>query len=113
MAYLALHQTTEGSRHVYAGSCAPLLNAILHRISGDWRAPWKSEGGIHLLKKCDSWPELCPYANSLYSFDMNESKEGREIEIEREREIAPRLRQTDRPRERLDGTEGEREMALH
>ena len=40
-----------------------------------------------------------PYANSLYSFDMNESKEGREMERKGEREIAPRPK-ADRPRER-------------
>lgn len=58
-AYQAFHQTTEGSKHVYTDSCAPLLNSILCGISGDWHVLCPSER-VHLLKRATAGPSFFP-----------------------------------------------------
>lgn len=71
VAYHAFHQTTKGSKHVYTGSCVPLLNSILYRISGDWHVLCPSER-VSSAQKCDSWAE--PFHSShMRETDRNET----------------------------------------
>lgn len=78
-AYHAFHQTTKKSKHVYTGSCAPLLNSILCGIRGDWHVLCLSEW-VSSAQKCDSWAELFHSSHMRKTEMKHGQSERRDIE---------------------------------
>lgn len=81
-AYHAFHQTTKGSKRVYTGSCAPLLNSILCGISGDWHVLCPSErvSSAQKMRQLGRAFSLLPYEKDGQKWDIERQNERRDIE---------------------------------